>query len=93
MGIALFNEEKAEKFSFIKMVTQIGETRELYLLAISASQLAKWQIGMGLQMHPNHVDSILQLVKDSTLKQVDSMIATSRHNMERLREQQKAEKF
>jgi uncharacterized coiled-coil protein SlyX len=93
MGIALFNEEKEDKYSFIKMVTSDGETRQIYLLAISASQLTKWQIGMGLHSQPTFVDSVLQSVKENTLKQVDSMLTASRQNMEKLREQQRVETF
>ena len=80
MGISLYNEEKDEKFSFVKMVTSDSskEIRELYLLAISASQFTKWQIGMSLHMHPTHIDSILNQVKENTLKQVDSMLVASR---------------
>jgi hypothetical protein len=93
MGIALFNEEKEDKYSFIKMVTSDGETRQIYLLAISASQLTKWQISMGLHSQPTFVDSVLQSVKENTLKQVDSMLTASRLNMEKLREQQRVETF
>ena len=95
MGIALFNEEKGEKYFFIKMVTadEIENIRQAYLLAISASQFPKWRISLNLQLSPTHVDHILQQVRVSVFKQVDQMISNSKAKMEKVRETQRIEKF
>jgi len=50
IGISLFNQEKGEKYFFIKMVTtdMAQDNRQAYLMAISASQFSKWRISLNL---------------------------------------------
>ena len=50
MGTCLFNEEKQEKYYFIKMIHRNieTETRDLYILAFSEAQIQKWDNSLHL---------------------------------------------
>ena len=59
LGLSLYNEEKEDKFYFIKMVHRnesLGR-RDVYLMAISANQIQKWDYSLGLQKRPTFIDS------------------------------------
>ena len=59
LGLSLYNDEKEEKFYFIKMVHRnesLGR-RDVYLMAISANQIQKWDYSLGLQKRPTFIDS------------------------------------
>ena len=50
LGLSLYNEEKEEKFYFIKMVhkNELLGRRDVYLMAISAKQIQKWDYSLCL---------------------------------------------
>ena len=50
MGTCLMNQEKNEKFYFIKMIhnNSVSKLRDVYILAFSESQIHKWDNSLRL---------------------------------------------
>jgi hypothetical protein len=65
---------------------KVSATREVFLLAIQANQVVKWDNSLNLHKHPTHVDKVLKETRDSCIKQVEDMINESKEKMARLRE-------
>ena len=82
LGLSLFNEEKQDKFYFLKMVHRNKhiDRRDVYLMAISASQIQKWDYSLGLQKKPTFIDSQLNTIKSEIFKQMDHRIRNSKQN-------------
>ena len=73
LGLSLFNEEKQDKFYFLKMVHKneaIGR-RDVYLMAISSNQIQKWDFSLSLQKRPTFIDPCLQKIRSDIFKQMD----------------------
>jgi hypothetical protein len=62
MGTCLMNEEKNEKFYFIKMVHTNGgnNLRDVYTLAFSQSHVHKWDNSLRLQKQAAFIDPVLE---------------------------------
>jgi hypothetical protein len=88
LGMALFNEEKKEKYYFLKMVNNDEDEgrREVYLMAISVSQITKWDYSLSLKKQPSYIDKILRDVSESVLKQVEPLLRQSKQKVDQLRE-------
>ena len=54
--------------------------RDVYLMAISASQIQKWDYSLGLQKKPTFIDSQLNTIKSEIFKQMDHRIRNSKQN-------------
>ena len=76
----MYNEEKQDKFYFLKMVHKndaLGR-RDVYLMAISANQITKWDYSLGLQKKPTYIDPYLQKMRQDIFKQMDQRIRVSK---------------
>jgi hypothetical protein len=75
MGTGLYNEEKAEKYYFIKMIhlNPQTESRDIYVLAFNQNQIQKWDNSLGLCKEPVHIDETLELMRDEFMDLVESL--------------------
>ena len=72
LGLSIYNEEKDEKYYFIKMVHEILQRREVYLLAISEHHLQKWEYCLGLKKEAEYEDVVLRNVRLAILKKIQT---------------------
>jgi hypothetical protein len=70
LGMSLTNEDKAQKFYFVKMVHEVQLRREVHLLAISEEHLQKWEYCLGLKKEADHEDQFIKNVKVALLKKI-----------------------
>ena len=52
--------------------------RDVYLMAISANQITKWDYSLGLQKKPTYIDPYLQKMRQDIFKQMDQRIRVSK---------------
>ena len=76
MGTCLIDDEKNEKFYFIKMIhNNIGNRhRDVYILAFQQSQIAKWDNSLNLHKQPIYIDPALENLTPSLLKKLEPRI-------------------
>lgn len=70
MGLAIMNEQKEQKFYFIKMVHEQAMKREVHLIAISEEHLQKWEYSLNLQKEADHEDNFYAAVRANLLKRI-----------------------
>lgn len=70
MGLAIMNEQKEQKFYFIKMVHEQAMKREVHLIAISEEHLQKWEYSLNLQKEADHEDNFYAAIRANLLKRI-----------------------
>ena len=76
MGTCLLNNEKNEKYYFIKMIhfSQEIRLRQVYILAFSESQILKWDNSLRLQKQPIFVDPALESLTPNLHKKLTPQV-------------------
>jgi len=70
LGLALMNEQRNEKFYFIKMIHESPMRREVHLLAISEENLQKWEYSLNLKKEADFEDNFYGTVRANLLKKI-----------------------